>query len=109
MVKVSVFYPNQKGTRFDMSYYCTKHIPMVRQLLGPALKKVAVEEGIAGMTPGSSATYIALGHLYFESVAAFQEAFTPTLHKLSAISQITLIRNPPFKPVQSKSSPLRRP
>ena len=77
MVKVSVFYPNEMGTRFDMDYYCAKHIPMVRQLLGAALKNVAVEEGIAGMTPGSSATYIALGHLYFESVAAFQEAFTP--------------------------------
>jgi uncharacterized protein (TIGR02118 family) len=77
MVKVSVFYPNQEGSRFDMSYYCTKHIPMVRQLLGPALKNVAVEEGIAGMTPNSPAPYAALGHLYFESVAAFQEAFTP--------------------------------
>jgi len=64
MVKVSVFYPNQKGTRFDMSYYCTKHIPLVRQLLGPALKNVAVEEGIAGMTPDSPAAFIALGHLY---------------------------------------------
>jgi uncharacterized protein (TIGR02118 family) len=77
MIKVSVLYPNQKGSRFDMSYYCSRHIPLVRQLLGPALKNVAVDEGIAGMTPGSSATYIALGHLYFESVAAFQEAFTP--------------------------------
>ncbi len=77
MIKVSVMYPNQQGIRFDMSYYCTKHIPMVRRLLGPALRNVAVEEGIAGMTPGSPAAYVALGHLSFESVAAFQEAFTP--------------------------------
>jgi uncharacterized protein (TIGR02118 family) len=77
MIKVSVMYPNQQGAHFDMAYYCTKHIPMVRQLLGPALTNVAVEEGIAGMTPGSPAPYVALGHLYFESVAAFQEAFTP--------------------------------
>jgi uncharacterized protein (TIGR02118 family) len=77
MIKVSVLYPNQQGSHFDMSYYCTKHIPMVRQLLGPALKNVAVEEGIAGMAPGSPAPYLALGHLYFESVATFQEAFTP--------------------------------
>jgi uncharacterized protein (TIGR02118 family) len=77
MVKVSVFYPNQKGCRFDMAYYCAKHIPMVRQLLGPALNNVAVEEGVAGMTPDSPATYVALGHLYFESVATFQEAFAP--------------------------------
>jgi uncharacterized protein (TIGR02118 family) len=77
MIKVSVMYPNQQGAHFDMAYYCTKHIPMLRQLLGPALMNVAVEEGIAGMTPGSPAPYLALGHLYFESVAVFQEAFTP--------------------------------
>lgn len=77
MVKVSVFYPNQKGKRFDMNYYCTKHIPLVRQLLGPALKNVAVEEGIVGMTPDSPAAYIALGHLYFESVDDFQKTFNP--------------------------------
>ena len=77
MIKVSVMYPNQQGTHFDMVYYCTKHIPLVRQLLGPALMNVAVEEGIGGMTPGSPAPYVALGHLYFESVAAFQKAFTP--------------------------------
>lgn len=77
MINVSVMYPNRPGTHFDMSYYCTKHIPMVQQLLGPALLKVAVDEGIAGMVPGSPAPYLALGHLYFESVAAFQEAFLP--------------------------------
>ena len=77
MIKVSVMYPNQQGARFDMSYYCTKHIPMVRQLLGPALMNVTVEEGIAGMTPGSPAPYLALGHLCFESVAVFQEVFAP--------------------------------
>lgn len=77
MIKVSVMYPNQPGTHFNMSYYCTKHIPMLRELLGPALLNVAVEEGIAGMTPGSPAPYLALGHLSFESVGAFQETFMP--------------------------------
>lgn len=77
MIKVSVMYPNQEGSHFNMSYYCTKHIPMVRELLGPALLNVAVDEGIAGMTPGSPAPYLALGHLCFDSVGAFQEAFMP--------------------------------
>jgi hypothetical protein len=48
MVKVSVFYPNRPGSHFDMSYYCSKHIPMVQRLLGSTRKSVAVEEGIAG-------------------------------------------------------------
>lgn len=76
MIKVSVIYPNQPGSHFNMSYYCSKHIPMVRDLLGAALVNVAVDEGIAGMAPGSPAPYLALGHLYFESVDAFQKAFT---------------------------------
>jgi uncharacterized protein (TIGR02118 family) len=77
MIKVSVMYPHQPGARFDMSYYCAKHIPLLHKFLGSALIKVEVDEGIAGMTPDAPAPYFALGHLYFESVAAFQEAFTP--------------------------------
>ena len=77
MVKVSVFYPNRPGSHFDMSYYCERHIPMVRQLLGPALKNVAVEEGLAGATAGAAAPFLALGHLYFDSVETFEEAWAP--------------------------------
>jgi hypothetical protein len=34
MIKISVLYPNSKDTRFDMEYYCNRHIQMVRQLVG---------------------------------------------------------------------------
>jgi uncharacterized protein (TIGR02118 family) len=77
MVKVSVFYPNEEGKNFDMGYYCDKHIPMVKQKLGAACKGVAVEQGLAGADPGSRATYIAMGHLYFDSVESFQASFGP--------------------------------
>lgn len=77
LIDVSVLYPNRPGTHFDMDYYCTKHIPLVQQLLGAALLKVAVEQGIAGVAPGTPAPYLALGHLFFESVVSFQEAFLP--------------------------------
>ena len=84
MVKVSVFYPNKPGNHFDMSYYCSKHMPMVQRLLGPALQNVAVEEGIAGASAGSPAPYLALGHLYFESVDAFQQAWAPHASQIVA-------------------------
>jgi len=77
MIKVSVMYPNQDSNRCDIDYYCTKHMPMLRELVGDALRNMAVEEGLAGMTPGSPAPYLAMGHLYFDSVAAFQDAFLP--------------------------------
>jgi uncharacterized protein (TIGR02118 family) len=75
MLKVSVFYPTGQSTTFDMGYYLNRHIPMVRQLLGSSLKGVSVEQGISGMHPGSSATYVAMGHLLFESLADFQSSF----------------------------------
>jgi uncharacterized protein (TIGR02118 family) len=77
MIKVSVLYPNGANSNFDMSYYLTKHIPMVKQKLGTACKNVAVEEGIAGGAPGAPATYLAMAHLTFESIDAFQKAFGP--------------------------------
>jgi uncharacterized protein (TIGR02118 family) len=77
MIKVSVLYPNKPGAKFDMEYYCAKHMPMVQQKLGAACKSVAVEEGIAGAAPGAPAAFIAMGHLYCDSVEAFLAAFGP--------------------------------
>lgn len=36
MIKVTVLYPNIEGTKFDMEYYCNKHMPMVQQKMGAA-------------------------------------------------------------------------
>jgi uncharacterized protein (TIGR02118 family) len=77
MIKVSVLYPSGKGNTFDMNYYLATHIPLVRRLSGSALKRVEVEQGIGGLVPGSTPVYLAMGHLFFESVQAFQAAFGP--------------------------------
>jgi len=77
MIKVSVFYPNEKGKKFDMDYYLNSHIPMIQEKLGAALKGGAVEQGLSGVEPGSPATYVAMGHLLFDSVEVFQSAFGP--------------------------------
>lgn len=84
MITVNVLYPNKDDARFDMSYYLGKHIPMVKKLLGPALKGVVVEQGVGGGTPGSKAAYAVLCHLRFDSVEAFQAAFGPHADKVQA-------------------------
>jgi uncharacterized protein (TIGR02118 family) len=86
MIKVSVFYPHQSNAKFDMAYYCGQHMPLVQRLLGSAVKNTAVEAGLSGGTPGSSPLYVALGHMYFESIPAFVEAWTP--HAAEIISDI---------------------
>jgi uncharacterized protein (TIGR02118 family) len=77
VIKVSFLYPNAAGGKFDMKYYLERHMPMVQQKLGPACKSVAVEEGMGGGAPGAPATYIAMGHLYFDTADAYQTAFGP--------------------------------
>jgi len=51
MIKVSVLYQNIEGKKFDMDYYCNTHIPMVKELLGVALKGATVEKGLGGAVP----------------------------------------------------------
>ena len=75
MIKVSVMYPNGADTRFDLNYYLAKHMPMVQAKLGGALKKVEVDHGLGGGTPGAPPAFVAMCHLHFDSVDAFQHAF----------------------------------
>jgi len=77
MIKVSVLYPRSGDAAFDMNYYVTRHMPMVREKLGAACKGMAVEQGLAGGAPGAPPSFVALGHLLFDSVDAFQKAFAP--------------------------------
>ena len=84
MIKVSILYPYSEGKGFDMKYYCEKHMPMVKEKLGSACKGIAVEQGLAGGAPGTPPTYVAMGHIYCESVEAFGAAFGPHLAQFRA-------------------------
>lgn len=84
MIKVSVLYPNEEGKTFDMEYYCNNHMPMVKEKMGMALKGEAVEQGLSGAEPGSQPIYIAMGHMYFDSVEDFQSAFGPIAESVMA-------------------------
>jgi uncharacterized protein (TIGR02118 family) len=82
MISVTVIYPNEAGKKFDFDYYCNEHIPMAQQKLGSACKRIAVEHGLAGVTPGAPAAFIAICHLYFDSAEAFQTAVSPHAEEL---------------------------
>ena len=77
MTNVCVLYANKTGARFDMDYYLATHIPMVERLLAPAIRKLTVERGTGGGAPGSSAAYLVIANLYFDSPEAFGAAFGP--------------------------------
>ena len=78
MIKVSVLYPKGDDTHFDIDYYCNSHMLMVQECLGAACKSVAAEEGVDPSQP-----YHAMGHMYFDSVEEFQQAFGPNAGKIT--------------------------
>ena len=84
MIKVTVLYPNNSGTTFDMGYYTSHHMPMVQRRCGSACKSIAVDGGLAGGEPGSKPAYVAIGYLTFDSVEAFQKAFGPHAKEIMA-------------------------
>lgn len=84
MIKVTILYPNGEGKTFDMDYYATKHIPMVKRLFGDDMKGATIDKGIAGSAPGAPAPYLAIGTLYFENIAAFQNGMKTYAQEIRA-------------------------
>jgi uncharacterized protein (TIGR02118 family) len=84
MIKVSVMYPNSPGARFDHEYYRDTHMPLVKARMGDYCKYYTVDKGLAGVVPGSPATYIGMCHIFCDSVAAFEAGFGPHASEILA-------------------------
>jgi len=84
MIKVSVMYPNQSGARFDHAYYRDKHMPLVKDKMGKACKFYTVDKGLGGGAPGAPATYVAMCHIFCDSVESFQAGFGPHMNEIMA-------------------------
>ena len=84
MIKVSVMYPNTPGAKFDHAYYKDKHMPLVKARMGEACKFYTVDKGVAGGAPEAPATYVAMCHIFCDSVEAFQKGFGPHAKEIMA-------------------------
>ncbi|MFK7814328.1 MAG: EthD family reductase [Maribacter sp.] len=82
MIKVTVLYENSDGKTFDMDYYSSTHMPLVASLLGDSLKLFAIDKGISGRTPDEAIPYLAIGYLYFDTLAAYKNSFGPNAEQI---------------------------
>ena len=58
----------------DLDYYINKHMKLVRDRLGAfGVTRTEVDKGVAGGAPGSSAPYVAIGHVYVNALDGFQK------------------------------------
>jgi uncharacterized protein (TIGR02118 family) len=73
MLHVAVMYPKTADSTFDLEYYLTKHVPMVKERLASSgLTAVQVDEGLGGGVPGDPPAYAVIGALLFDSMEGMQ-------------------------------------
>ena len=73
MLRVSVMYPRQEGSKFDFEYYQKKHMELVKKHLKPhGLVRTEVDKGVSG-GGDQPAPYVCIGHLYFESKGGYDK------------------------------------
>ncbi len=77
MIRLTIMYPNAQDAYFDMEYYQDKHIAMVREKCGDALKGCSVEQGLGGAAPGSPPAYVVVARLDVESMEDFLTYVAP--------------------------------
>lgn len=59
MIKMSVYYPADGGSKFDHDYYRTRHMPLIQERLGDACLRYEIDKGLAGREPGSAPEFVA--------------------------------------------------
>lgn len=67
MIRVTVMYPKAEGATFDFDYYTKTHLPLVERVMPGTVKTEADK-------PVMDGPYLAIGHLYFESMESFGAA-----------------------------------
>lgn len=81
MIRVSVLYPRTAGKKFDMEYYKTRHMPLVKERLRPA--NIEIDAGVPNHL-GEPSPYFAVGHMTFDSLEQLALSYAGAVQELHA-------------------------
>ena len=95
MIRLTVMYPDVEGGYFDMDYYQNRHMALVKERCGSAVKDCSIERGIGGGPGGASPTYRVIARLTFDSMEDFETNVAP--HDPEFIADVPNFTN--IKPV----------
>jgi uncharacterized protein (TIGR02118 family) len=101
MLTVLAIYPTTPSGRFDMDYYLNQHMPMLVKISGPLLLSATIDQGLAGIVPGSPAPNYIVARLVFESQETLDSFFAqhaatlmadiPNFTDIEAVLQISQV------------------
>ena len=70
---ITVLYPAKDNEGFDYDFYRTRHAPLIKDILGPALHRLEARRGGRGPN-GEPATYAAVVSIWIADWAAYEDA-----------------------------------
>lgn len=81
MVKITVEYPINESSWFDITYYAKKHLPLSKSIFGSVLKGVTIEQRVDEHDYGICKMVI--GCLFFNTADDFYNHYLPAAELLS--------------------------
>jgi uncharacterized protein (TIGR02118 family) len=77
MTRISIFYPNRPGSRFDVAYYVERHMPdsIERLSAGRGFRGVSVDRGLSAGPPDTAPAYVAMCQYLFDTAEDFMTVF----------------------------------
>jgi uncharacterized protein (TIGR02118 family) len=84
MIRMAVLYPQSDGSHFDVDYYTTKHMKLVRDRLQPlGMTDCGVDVGTETIG-GGPAPFAVIGYVVFDTLDQFHAAMDEALDELVA-------------------------
>ena len=75
MISVLVVYASNPGTRFDLKYYTSRHLPLVRRLLEPlGMRSLTYVKDSMADTTGTPGVFRLVAELRFDDMDATNKA-----------------------------------
>jgi uncharacterized protein (TIGR02118 family) len=73
MIRLTVLYPNLKGSRFDFDYYVNVHTPLAKRRFGDCVVSWEIDRGIEGENSGDLPAYQVAAFITFTSLEEFRK------------------------------------
>ena len=78
---ITILYPAKDNDGFDHEFYRTRHAPLIKDILGPALHKLEVRKGAHG-PDGGPPTWIAVISIWIADWDAYEKAMAVRTQEL---------------------------
>ena len=81
---ITILYPAKDNDAFDFDFYLRRHVPLIKDILGPSLHRIEVRKGASGQDPTAAPTYTCVISIWIADWPAYEKAIAARASELIA-------------------------